>query len=329
MRDATRLERAGGLTMDIDLAALRAVVRERELSLAAVLVSIETSLVTAYRAAGGSGERVSAEIDRETGHVTIWVTDSEGVTTDETPDGFGRVAAATARQVLLQRLRRATDEQVYAETVDREGQVVSGIVQQSRDPDVIRLDLGSIEATMPRAEWVPGEDYSHGRRLRVFVCAVRRTARGPVAVVSRSHPGLVRGLFEREVPEIHDGSVEITAVAREPGHRSKIAVRTSVPNLNPKGACIGVLGARVRSVMAELNGEKIDIVDHHDDPVRFVRSALSPAQTTGGRLVDEQTRAVQVIVPASQLSLAIGRDGQNARLAARLTRCRIDIQPGE
>jgi len=314
--------------MDIDIAALRGVAQERDLPLDAVLASIESALVTAYEATGGAEQGARAEVDRQTGRVTIWATDEAGVTIDDTPAGFGRIAAATARQVLLSRLRRSADAQAFAELAGAEGSVVSGVVQQGRDPEVVHLDLGPAEATMPRAEWLPGESYPHGRRLRVYVVTVRRTPRGPVAVVSRSHPGLIRGLFDREVPEIHEGLVEITAVAREPGHRSKVAVRTAVANLNPKGACIGVMGARVRAVMAELNGEKIDIVDHDDDPVRFVRNALAPAQTTGGELVDAESRSVQVTVPATQLSLAIGRDGQNARLAARLTRCRIDIQPG-
>jgi N utilization substance protein A len=190
----------------------------------------------------------------------------------------------------------------------------------------VLIDIGKVEAVLPQAEQVPGEEYTHGSRIKAYVVSVARTFRGPQVTVSRTHPNLVRKLFALEVPEIADGSVEIVAVAREAGHRSKIAVTSRVPGLNAKGACIGPMGQRVRNVMSELHGEKIDIVDWSEDPAAFVASALSPARVNSARIVDPQAKAVRVIVPDFQLSLAIGKEGQNARLAARLTGCRIDIR---
>jgi N utilization substance protein A len=191
----------------------------------------------------------------------------------------------------------------------------------------VRVDLGSIEAIMPQAEQSPGEEYTHGKRLRVYVVSVRRDLRGPQVVVSRTHPGLVAKLFKLEVPEIEQGVVEIKAIAREAGHRTKIAVLSHAPEVSAKGACIGPMGQRVRAVMHELNEEKIDIIDYSDDPAEFVAQALSPAKVTGVTVTDAAAKAARVIVPDYQLSLAIGREGQNARLAARLTGWRIDIRP--
>ena len=201
------------------------------------------------------------------------------------------------------------------------------MVQQDRDSRTVRVDLGKIEAIMPQAEQVPGEVYSHGKRLRVYVVAVRRELRGPQVVVSRTHPGLVEKLFRLEVPEIEQGIVEIRSIAREAGHRSKIAVHSNSPDVSAKGACIGPMGQRVRAVMHELNDEKIDIVDWSDDPATYVGNALSPARVTYVSVVDKAAKSARVIVPDYQLSLAIGREGQNARLAARLTGWRIDIRP--
>ena len=210
---------------------------------------------------------------------------------------------------------------------------MSGVVQKALDPRVIRVDLGKLEGMLPLAEQVPGEAYEHGDRLKCFVVAVRRGPRGPQVMLSRSHPGLVKGLFSLEVPEIADGTVDITAIAREAGHRTKIAVRANAAGVNPKGACIGPMGQRVRAIMGELNGEKIDIVDHSDDPAEMVAHALSPARVTSVEVVDLEARSARVLVPDYQLSLAIGREGQNARLAARMTGWRIDIrsddQPGD
>jgi N utilization substance protein A len=246
---------------------------------------------------------------------------------EDTPDGFGRVAATTARQVILQRLREAEDDATFGEFAGTEGDLVSGVVQQGSDPRLVFVDLGKIEAVLPPQEQVPGETYTHGTRLKCHVVSVTKTPKGPRVTVSRTHPNLVKSLFALEVPEIADGSVEIAAIAREAGHRTKIAVRATVPGVNAKGACIGPMGQRVRAVMAELHGEKIDIVDWSDDPAELVGHALSPARVTSVTVVDETARAARVVVPDYQLSLAIGREGQNARLAARLTGWRIDIRP--
>jgi len=243
------------------------------------------------------------------------------------PDGFGRIAATTARQVILQRLRDAEDELTFGEYAGREGDIVAGVIQQGKDPRAVLVDLGKIEAILPPTEQVPGERYAHGERLRCYVLHVRKGYRGPSITLSRTHPNLVKKLFALEVPEIASGAVDIMAIAREAGHRTKIAVSSNQPGVNPKGACIGPMGSRVRNVMTELHGEKIDIVDYSDDPPQFVANALSPARVLRVNVIDAQARVAQVIVPDYQLSLAIGKEGQNARLAARLTGWKIDIQP--
>ena len=317
--------------MDIDVTALKALVREKGLSLDLVVASIEQALLVAYQRTPGSTEQARVQLDRKSGHVTVWASEVDEAGSvigeyEDTPDGFGRVAATTARQVLLARLREASGEVTHSEFVGREGDLVSGVIQQSSNPRMVRIDLGKVEATLPPEEQVPGERYQHGDRIKVLVTAVRRGFKGPLVTVSRSHPNLVRELFALEVPEIADGTVEIGAVAREAGHRTKIAVRSQVPGVNPKGACIGPLGQRVRQVMAELQGEKIDIVDFSDDPAEMVAHALSPARVSSVEVVDLASRSARVIVPDYQLSLAIGREGQNARLAARLTGWRIDIR---
>jgi transcription termination/antitermination protein NusA len=318
--------------MDIDVSALKALVREKELSWDLVISSIEQALLSAYQHTDGAAAQARVEVDRRSGHVIVWAREPEtedgtpGREYDDTPDGFGRIAATTARQVFLQRLREADEDRMFGEFSGTEGDLVSGVIQQGPDPRVVRVNLGKVEAILPPSEQVPGESYPHGTRIKCVVVGVRKGPRGPQVTVSRSHPGLVRGLFALEVPEIADGSVEIAALAREAGHRSKIAVRPTVPGVNAKGACIGPMGQRVRQVMSELGGEKIDIVDYADDPAAFVAHALSPARVSSVRVVDLAARAAQVIVPDYQLSLAIGREGQNARLAARLTGWRIDIR---
>jgi N utilization substance protein A len=252
---------------------------------------------------------------------------------DDTPEGFGRIAATTARQVILQRLRDAENEKNYGEFSAREGDIVGGVIQRdaranARGLVVVRMgsETKGSEGVIPSAEQVPGERYEHGDRLRCYVVGVTRGAREPLITLSRTHPNLVRKLFSLEVPEIADASVEIVAVAREAGHRSKIAVTSRVPGLNAKGACIGPMGQRVRNVMSELSGEKIDIIDYDPDPAKFVANALSPAKVVSVSVIDEAARAARVVVPDFQLSLAIGKEGQNARLAARLTGWRIDIR---
>ena len=344
--------------MDIDVAALRALVTERELSLDTVVTSIEQALLVAYHHTPGAHRDARVELDRATGHVTVWakedpqelapieiVVDGDDADVDltsdtppvrvpeppvrrefdDTPPEFGRIAATTARNVLMQRLREANDDITFGEFSGREGDLVSGTVQQSRDPRSVAVELGKIEGTIPAAEQVPTDDYSHGTRLKCHVVAVRKGPKGAQVTLSRTHPELVRNLFKMESPEIADGTVEIVGVAREAGHRSKIAVRATIDNVNPKGACIGPMGQRVRAVTAELQGEKIDIIDWADDPATFVANALSPARVNSVEVVDLEARSARVVVPDYQLSLAIGRDGQNARLAARLTGWRIDI----
>jgi N utilization substance protein A len=317
--------------MDIDISVLRLLEREKDIPFDVLANAIEEALLTAYEKTDGAVHGARVMLNRKSGHVNVMVPERDEAGSvvgeyDATPEGFGRVAASTARQVIMQRLRDAEDEQKFGHFAGVEGDIVSGVIQQGHDARTVLVDLGKIEAIMPAAEQVPGERYQHGTRIRVYVVAVRRELRGPQVVVSRTHPGLVEKLFALEVPEIADGTVEIKAVAREAGHRSKIAVTSHNHDVSAKGACIGPMGQRVRAVMHELNEEKIDIIDWSPDPATFVGNALSPAKVSSVAVVDEHLRAARVIVPDYQLSLAIGREGQNARLAARLTGWRIDIR---
>ncbi|ANH39024.1 hypothetical protein I601_2608 [Nocardioides dokdonensis FR1436] len=320
--------------MDIDMSILRMLEREKEISFEVLVEAIEQALLMAYLKSPGAFEEARVELDRKTGHVTVLAAelDDDGKKVGEfedTPKGFGRIAATTAKQIMLQRLRDAEDDIRFGEFSGKEGDIVSGVIQQGRNPDDVMVDLGKIEALLPVSERVPGESYTHGTRIKCLVVSVRRGMRGPQITLSRSHPNLVKRLFALEVPEIADGTVEIAAIAREAGHRTKMAVMSDAPGVNPKGACIGPMGQRVRSVMAELNGEKIDIVDWAEDPARLVASALSPARVTSVQIIDAAARSARVVVPDFQLSLAIGKEGQNARLAARLTGWRIDIRSDE
>ncbi|HLR27458.1 MAG TPA: transcription termination factor NusA [Ruania sp.] len=385
--------------MDIDMATLRMVERERDIPLQTLVGAIEQALLSAYHRTPGAFRHARVELDQRTGHVSVYAREvlpaveepaiggaadspaapvtapadgTEPETTepgsaaaqnaaagstppesgeapdaqetgataavaepterlsaefDDTPADFGRIATATARQVILQRLRHAEDDQVIGEYRDKQDEIVGGVIQQGPDPRVVLIDLGGVEAVLPAHEQVPTETYTHGARIRAYVVEVTRGAKGPSITVSRTHPNLVRRLFALEVPEVADGSVEITALAREAGHRTKMAVRSTVPGLGAKGACIGPMGQRVRAVMAELDGEKIDIVDDSEDPATFVANALSPARVASVEIVDEAAKSARVVVPDYQLSLAIGKEGQNARLAARLTGWKIDIRP--
>ncbi|WP_068403462.1 transcription termination factor NusA [Kribbia dieselivorans] len=345
--------------MDIDLASLRALERERDISLDVLVDAIESALLMAYHRTESAQRHARVELDRKTGHVVVWAREeieydlSEeeiaaeqarrdeagderpaptkrrdlGPEFDDTPTGFGRIAASTARQVIVQRLRDLEDEAILGDFKGREGDIVAGVIQQSPNPRHVTVDFGTVEGILPLAEQVPGEQYHHGDRIRCYVVSVKRGPRGPEIMLSRTHPNIVRKLFALEVPEIADGAVEIAALAREAGHRTKMAVTSKVAGLNAKGACIGPMGARVRAVMTQLNGEKIDIVDYSDDPSTFIAAALSPARVQSVTVVDPKLRAARVIVPGYQLSLAIGKEGQNARLAAKLTGWRIDIRP--
>ncbi len=316
--------------MDIDMAALKAVVVDKGLSLLTVVTSIEQALLAAYHHTEGHQQQARVQLDRATGHVTVWAAelDEQGLAVgeyDDTPADFGRIAATVARQVLMQRLREASDDVTFEEFSAREGDLVSGVIQQGKDPRLVYVNLGSVEGIIPPAAQVPTESYEHGERLRCFVVSVRRGVKGPSVTLSRTHPDLVRRLFAMESPEVAEGVVEVAALAREAGHRTKIAVRAKSPQVNAKGACIGPMGQRVRAVTSELQGEKIDIVDFDEDPAKFIAAALSPARVQAVQIVDETARSARVAVPDYQLSLAIGKEGQNARLAARLTGWRLDI----
>lgn len=336
--------------MDIDMTALRMVERERDIPLQTLVGAIEQALLSAYHRTPGAYRNARVELDQRSGHVSVYArevlppseaeqdaVDEGGAVVpagdrlsaefDDTPADFGRIATATARQVILQRLRYAEDDQVIGEYRDKQDEIVGGVIQQGPDPRMVMIDLGGVEAVLPAHEQVPTETYPHGGRIRAYVVDVTRGAKGPSITVSRTHPNLVQRLFALEVPEVADGSVEITALAREAGHRTKMAVRSHVSGLGAKGACIGPMGQRVRAVMAELDGEKIDIVDASDDPADFIANALSPARVASVEIIDEAAKSARVVVPDYQLSLAIGKEGQNARLAARLTGWKIDIRP--
>ena len=324
--------------MDIDLAALRSLERERDISVDIIIPAIEQAMLVAYHRTEGARRLARVELDRKTGHVIVWARDEgaldpeteersePGPEFDDTPAGFGRIAASTARQVIVQRLRDLEDEAIMGDFHGREGDIITGVIQQSSDPRYVMVDLGAIEGSLPLAEQVPGEKYVHGQRLRCYVVSVKRGQRGPQISLSRTHPNLVRKLFALEIPEVADGTVEIAALAREAGHRTKVAVHSKIPGVNAKGACIGPMGARVRAIMAELHGEKIDIVDFSEDARAFVAAALSPSRVNSVEIVDLEMRSARVTVPDYQLSLAIGKEGQNARLAAKLTGWRIDIR---
>ncbi len=247
------------------------------------------------------------------------------VRADATPDGFGRIAAMTAKQVIQQRIREAERMMMYDEYIDRQGEVVTGIVQQAGDRNNVLVDLGRVEALLPRSEQVDGERYEQGSRIKAVITEVRSGTKGPQVILSRRDPELIKTLFELEVPEIADGLVEIRGVAREPGYRSKIAVESHTQGVDPVGACVGPRGSRVRMVVSELRGEKIDIIPWNSEPARFVAKALSPARVREV-YIDDDTREATVVVPDDQLALAIGKEGLNARLAARLTGWKVDIQ---
>jgi N utilization substance protein A len=309
--------------------ALESLERERGIPVEDMLQALADALVTAYKRRPGAAEEAAVEIDYETGDIRVFAQelDEDGNVTrewDDTPDDFGRIAAQQAKQVILQRIREYEREAKYEEYAGREGDIVNGIIQQT-DQRYTLLDLGRVEALLPQAEQVQNERYDHGSRLKAYIVEVRMAAKGPQIVVSRTHPGLVKRLFELEVPELVDGVVELMAIAREPGHRTKIAVSSNDQNVDPVGACVGARGSRVRMVVNELRGEKVDIVPYSPDPADFVMKALAPARVREVR-IHPDTGTAEVIVPDFQLSLAIGKEGQNARLAARLTGWRVDIK---
>ncbi|WP_166981379.1 transcription termination factor NusA [Paramicrobacterium fandaimingii] len=322
--------------MDIDLSVLKLMEREKEIPFDELIHIIEQAILTAYlknEAQNGNEDAEGrVELDRKSGHVSVLVPekDDDGNLIGESetmPEDFGRIAAFAAKQVINQRLRDIADDAVLGEFKGREGDIVAGVVQQGPNPRMIHVDLGTVEAVLPPEEQVPSEEYTHGRRIRVYVTSVAKGLKGPQITVSRTHPALVKKLFFLEVPEIASGLVEIVSLAREAGHRTKIAVLAKDPSINAKGSCIGELGRRVRAVTEELGDEKIDIVDYSSDLATFVANALSPARVSSSYVLDAETKAVRALVPDYQLSLAIGKEGQNARLAAKLTGAKIDIQP--
>ncbi len=311
------------------LDALGQIARDKGISVETLLDALANALVAAYKRRPDAAEEAVVTIDPDSGEIRVYgqELDEDGNVVrewDDTPDDFGRIAAQTAKQVILQRIREVERDLKYEEYAGREGDIVTGIVQQT-DNRYTLLDLGKVEALLPQAEQVSYERYEHGARLKAYIVEVRKTTKGPQIVVSRSHPGLIKRLFELEVPEISSGAVEIKAAAREPGHRTKIAVWSNDPNVDPVGACVGARGSRVRMVTNELRGERVDVVPYSDDPVELIQSALAPARVREVRL-DDETGTATVIVSDYQLSLAIGKEGQNARLAARLTGWRIDIK---
>ncbi|MBI2873862.1 MAG: transcription termination/antitermination protein NusA [Firmicutes bacterium] len=331
--------------------ALRQLEKERGISGESLFEAIEAAVISAYKRHFGLQQNVRVNLDRDTGQMRVFnqrnvveqvddprlemsVEDAaqlghdaqpgDIVETEVTPQDFGRIAAQTAKQVVVQRIREAERGAIYEEFINRESDIVTGKVHR-HDGRNILIDLGRTDAILLPSERVPAEDYRPGDRLKTYITEVRRTTKGPQIFVSRTHPGLLKRLFELEVPEIHDGIVLIKAVAREPGIRSKIAVSSTDDNVDPVGACVGPRGTRVQAVVAELKGEKIDIVRWGSAATDFVANALSPAKVITVR-VDESNRVAQAIVPDHQLSLAIGKEGQNARLAAKLTGWRIDIK---
>lgn len=332
--------------------ALEQLEEERGISKAVLLEAVESALVSAYKKNfGGTGQNVRVEVDPKTGEIRVFSvktvvervqdpatelsleemckedpTAEVGDVVEEeiTPRDFGRIAAQAAKQVVVQRIREAEREMIKREFEEREKQVVTGTVQRV-EKGTVYVDLGRIEGVLSKTEQIPRESYRQAERIKVYVMEVRDTPRGPQIHVSRAHPGLVRALFEQEVPEIREGIVVIQNVAREPGARTKIAVYSRDRNVDPIGACVGPRGTRVQAVVDELRGEKVDIVPWSADPAQFVASALQPAKVVRVE-IDDGTKTARVVVPDNQLSLAIGREGQNARLAAKLTGWRIDIK---
>ncbi len=334
------------------LIAITQLAAEKNLPRDVVLRAVEAALVSAYKKDSGLQGNIAVRIDTDRGSVHVYqlktvveeVSDPKTEMTVEearryrpdaqvgdtieievTPQGAGRIAAQTAKQVVLQRLREAEREKVYEEFAAREGEVVSGVVQRVEARQVI-VDLGHTEAVLPAAEQIRSEAYRPGQRLKFYLLEVQRTAKGPQLVLSRTHRNLVKRLLELEVPEVAKGIVEVKAIAREPGQRSKVAVAARQPGVDPVGACVGLRGLRIQNIVNELGGERIDVVEWDRDPARFVANALSPAQVSRV-IINEEEKTAIVVVPDRQLSLAIGKEGQNARLAAKLTGWRIDIKP--
>lgn len=331
--------------MELDLKGMHQLAAEQGIEAQTLDDALAEALRLAYLKTSHPSKHCRVELDERAGTFTIWARDEIRVEPtednphpapelseeyDDTPRDFGRLAAATARQVITMLFRKVEDEKIFGAFSGQKGKLITGIIQQnSRDTANVHVAVGDVEAILPRREQVPGERYRHGDRIRVYVTNVSRGLRGPEITVSRSHPELVRKLFEREVPELVSGAVSIMAIAREAGARTKIAVRANTDGVNPKGALIGPSGSRVRAVMENLGAEKIDIVDYSTDPAKFVAAALSPANATNVTVISEKNKTAIAYIHDDQLSLAIGKEGQNARLAAKLTGWKIGIESTE
>src|ERR671912_416556 len=305
--------------------AVQTIEREKGIDEGTLVQALEDALLAAYKKTPGAARHAVVELDDELDIDWEQVPEELIKREDVTPEDFGRIAAQTAKQVILQRIREAERAMMYDEYIDRVGEVVTGIVQQAGDRNNVLVDLGKVESLLPRSEQVDGERYEQGSRIKAVITEVRSGTKGPQVILSRRDSELIKTLFELEVPEIADGLVEIRGVAREPGYRSKIAVESHAQGVDPVGACVGPRGSRVRMVVSELRGEKIDIIPWNPEPARFVANALSLARLLEV-FVDDETKEATVVVPDDQLALAIGREGQNARLAARLTGWRVDIR---
>ncbi|OOE11894.1 transcription termination factor NusA [Fictibacillus arsenicus] len=333
------------------LDALTLLEKEKGISKEVIIEAIEAALISAYKRNFHQAQNVRVDFNRDTGSIRVFsrknvvaeveddrqeisVTEAQAINPgyeiddiveeEVTPKDFGRIAAQTAKQVVTQRVREAERGIIFSEFIDREEDIITGIVQR-QDHRYMYVSLGRVEALLPAAEQMPGESHTTNDRIKVYITKVEKTTKGPQILVSRTHPGLLKRLFELEVPEIYDGTVEIKSIAREAGDRSKIAVHAADPEVDPVGSCVGQKGARVQTIVNELNGEKIDIVRWSEDPVVYVANSLSPAKVLEVQ-VNEEDKMTTVIVPDYQLSLAIGKRGQNARLAAKLTGWKIDIK---
>ena len=331
--------------------ALEQLQKEKGVDMEILIEAIEAALISAYRKNFGTAQNVKVVIDRTSGDVRVYAVkkvtaepqndfleisleeakkinrkyeEGDMAEVEVTPKKFGRIAAQTAKQVVVQKIREAERGIIYDEFINKEGDIVTGIIQRSERKNVI-IDLGKTEATLPPSEQTPGEEYRFNDRIKTYITEVKKTTKGPQIMVSRTHPWLVKRLFELEVPEIHDGIVEIKSIAREPGSRTKIAVFSKDDNVDPVGACVGQRGTRVQAVVDELRGEKIDIIKWSGNPEEFISSSLSPAKVIRVD-INEEEKFAKVTVPDFQLSLAIGKEGQNARLAAKLTGWKIDIK---
>jgi N utilization substance protein A len=318
--------------VSVDVEALKILAEQKQIPLERLISAIENEVAKVYTELPSAKPNGRAVLNRQSGELVIYVPvfgpDGDRIdTTTDNPVGFAKLADKTARKVIKEKMRQAKDLEVVTEFSGSVGDVIGGIVQQGRDADLIYVSLGKVEGKVPPAEQVKGEVYKHGDRIKCFVVDVKQGEKGPEITLSRTHPAFVKMLFALEVPEIKNRVVDIVGIVREPGARTKLSVRTHRAGVSAKGALIGPQGARAQNVRNELNGEKIDIIDYSDDPATYVANALAPARVSSVEIVDLESKSAKVIVPDYQLSLAIGKDGQNARLASRLTQWRIDIHP--